>query len=88
MTLDELILQGKNEQENKQTESDTEKDAKSNNQPTQDQTQHELEEALADYEKESPYNQEEQQIINRLNHDPSRVLRYRLMLQHQKGKMK
>ncbi|MGN0919807.1 MAG: tetratricopeptide repeat protein, partial [Alphaproteobacteria bacterium] len=60
----------------------------SDTQPTQDETQEELEKALAEYEKEAPYNQEEQQIINRLNHDPSRVLRYRLMLQHQKGQRK
>ena len=66
---------------------DTEKN-QSNKEPTQDQTQAELEQALANYEIESPYNQEEQQIINRLNHDPSRVLRYRLYLQHQKGQTK
>ena len=77
-----------NKHENEQSESDAEKEAQINNQPTQDETQQELEQALADYEKENLYNQEEQQIINRLNHDPSRVLRYRLFLQHQKGQMK
>ena len=76
-----------NQQENSESESNTKKD-QVNQQPTQDETQNQLEQALADYEKENPYNQEEQQIINRLNHDPSRVLRYRLMLQHQKGQMK
>ena len=71
-----------------QSEADRKEEKQSDQQPTQDETQSELEQALADYEKENPYNQEEQQIINRLNHDPSRVLRYRLMLQHQKGKVK
>ena len=69
-----------NEQEAQENQSET--------QPTQDETQQRLEQALAEYEQENPYNQEEQQIINRLNHDPSRVLRYRLLLQYQKGQMK
>ncbi|MBR6231928.1 MAG: hypothetical protein IKQ99_02385 [Alphaproteobacteria bacterium] len=80
--------ENKNSGENQQKQSDNKEEKQSNQQPTQDETQAELEQALADYEKENSYNQEEQQIINRLNHDPSRVLRYRLMLQHQKGIMK
>ena len=80
--------ESQNNNSNGQTEnqeSESQKD-QSQHQPTQEETQAELEQALAEYEQESPYNQEEQQIINRLNHDPSRVLRYRLMLQHEKGK--
>lgn len=78
-----------NSEQNQQRESEEQKSkGEASEQPTQDQTQAELEQALVEYEKENPYNQEEQQIINRLNHDPSRVLRYRLMLQHQKGQMK
>ena len=33
-------------------------------------------------EEESPFNQQEQQILNRLNKDPSQVLRYRIYKQH------
>jgi len=79
--------ESQNNNSNGQTEnqeSESQKD-QSQHQPTQEETQAELEQALAEYEQESPYNQEEQQIINRLNHDPLRVLRYRLMLQHEKG---
>lgn len=56
-------------------------------QPTQDETQQELEQALAQDTPEEPFNQEEQQILNRLNRDPARVLRYRIHLQHQRGFM-
>ena len=56
-------------------------------QPTQDETQQELEQALAQDNPEEPFNQEEQQILNRLNRDPARVLRYRIHLQHQRGFM-
>lgn len=77
-----------NSEQNQEQAEEQKNEGEANEQPTQDQTQAELEQALADYEKENPYNQEEQQIINRLNHDPSRVLRYRLMLQHQKGQGK
>ena len=85
------------QQENPQQDSDKntpknqEDESKKNSsetQPTQEETQAELEQALAEYEQKNPYNQEEQQIINRLNRDPSRVLRYRLYLQHQKGQTK
>ena len=54
-------------------------------QPTQDQTVEQLERALADQPTEQPFNQKEQQILNRLNLDPSRVLKYRLNLQHQRN---
>jgi len=56
-----------------------------NVQPTQDETIKELEQALAEQPSEEPFNQKEQQILNRLNLDPSRVLRYRLNLQHQRN---
>ena len=72
----------------KNQENESQKNA-SESQPTQEETQEELEQALAEYEQQTnPYNQEEQQIINRLNRDPSRVLRYRLYLQHHKGQTK
>ena len=80
-----------NSEQNQQEHSESEEqkdEGETSEQPTQDEMQAELEQALVDYEKENPYNQEEQQIINRLNHDPSRVLRYRLMLQHKKGQGK
>ena len=81
--------QTSSEQPQNQSETNKENNTEeTQSEPTQDQTQAELEQALADYETENPYNQEEQQIINRLNHDPSRVLRYRLYLQHQKGQTK
>ncbi len=67
--------QGNNEVENEQSE----------NQPTQDKTQTELEQALSEQPDEQTFNQEEQQILNRVQHDPARVLRYRLKLQYQKG---
>ena len=56
-----------------------------NAQPTQDETASELEQALSEQPSEEPFNQKEQQILNRLNLDPSRVLRYRLNLQHQRN---
>ncbi len=80
--------QEKNSEEHSENQKEDSQANPSQNQPTQEETQAELEQALAEYESESPYNQEEQQIINRLNHDPSRVLRYRLMLQHERGKIK
>ena len=57
-----------------------------NVQPTQDQTVQELEKALSEQPGDEPFNQQEQQILNRLNLDPSRVLRYRLNLQHQRNR--
>ncbi len=56
-----------------------------NAEPTQDETVRELEQALMEQSSEEPFNQKEQQILNRLNLDPSRVLRYRLNLQHQRN---
>ena len=84
----------KNQEDKEQNNTDSQQQEQSQeksqaqNQPTQEETQKELEQALAEYKRDNPYNQEEQQIINRINHDPSRVLRYRLLLQHQKGKIK
>ena len=80
--------QSNQEEENTEQNHHEQKENQADEQPTQEDTQQQLEQALAEYEKENPYNQEEQQIINRLNHDPARVLRYRLMLQHQKGQIK
>ena len=84
-----------NEQnENQSSESETEQSEQKNTeqesepqnaQPTQDETASELEQALSDQPSEEPFNQKEQQILNRLNLDPSRVLRYRLNLQHQRN---
>ena len=68
--------------EQKNTEQESEPQ---NAQPTQDETVSELEQALSDQPTEEPFNQKEQQILNRLNLDPSRVLRYRLNLQHQRN---
>ena len=39
-------------------------------------------EPLDTAQEESPFNQQEQQILNRLNKDPSQVLRYRIYKQH------
>ena len=65
---------------------DEQQDAKTQNaEPTQDETIKELEQALAEQPSEEPFNQKEQQILNRLNLDPSRVLKYRLNLQHQRN---
>lgn len=69
-----------NKQQNKQNNAQPQ-----NAEPTQDQTITELEQALAEQPTEEPFNQKEQQILNRLNLDPSRVLRYRLNLQHQRN---
>ena len=68
------------EQKNTEQESEAQ-----NAQPTQDETVSELEQALSEQPTEEPFNQKEQQILNRLNLDPSRVLRYRLNLQHQRN---
>ncbi|MBP5344565.1 MAG: VWA domain-containing protein [Alphaproteobacteria bacterium] len=37
-------------------------------------------------QEQAPFNQQEQQILNRLNKDPSQVLRYRIYRQHMQGK--
>ena len=49
----------------------------------QDENQQQMEIVEQDQE-ETPFDQEEQQILNRLQHDPYRVLRYRLLQQARK----
>jgi len=84
----------KEQNENQSSESETEQSEQKNTeqeskpqnaQPTQDETVSQLEQALSEQPTEEPFNQKEQQILNRLNLDPSRVLRYRLNLQHQRN---
>ncbi len=53
-------------------------------QPPQEEAPNPIEQIQPQEQTEEPFNQEEQQILNRLNHDPARVLRYRINLQHQK----
>lgn len=71
--------------ENQSVQEDEKSGQQQDMQPTQDQTIEELQQALADQPSSEPFNQKEQQILNRLNLDPSRVLRYRLNLQHQRN---
>lgn len=68
-----------------QSQKDNQESESQNAQPTQDQTIQELQQALAEQPSEENFNQQEQQILNRLNSDPSRVLKYRLNLQHQRN---
>jgi len=65
--------QRQNEQTNEARS--TEENANEQNQPL----------PLDTAERESPFNQQEQQILNRLNKDPSQVLRYRIYKQHMQG---
>ena len=79
--------QDKNTQESQKEQPQNQENTDKENQPTQDETKKELEQALAQEQTEPPFNQEEQQILNRLNKDPARVLRYRINLQHQRELM-
>lgn len=55
--------------------SDTENESQATNQPI----------PLDTAQEQAPFNQQEQQILNRLNKDPSQVLRYRIYKQHMQG---
>lgn len=76
-----------NEQKADEKQQD-ESESQQKSETKEDNPQNQQENQQAPLEKDSnqeQFNQEEQQILNRINKDPARVLRYRINLQHQKG---